>query len=293
MKRQSALNWLVPLVAILALGLACAGLFWPGGGGPYSFTTLHGQTVQMDGHGLYRNDTLFSAGSFRGTDVATILAVLPLLAVSFVLYRRKALKGVILLTGALSCLFYNSASMAFGAAYNNLFLVYIAYFSTSLAALVLSFLSFDLQAMPAHIGERMPWRGIGWFQIVVGVMLSLLWLSDIAGALIQGQTPVLIGSYTTMVTYVLDIGGIAPLLLLSGVWTLRRNPLGLALTGPLLILNALVGAMIILQTIAQLLAGVSFTPGQLIAFIGSFVVMSLVAISITAVLFRNLKMSGV
>jgi hypothetical protein len=64
MRQPSALNWLVPLVALPVLACAAAGLFWLGGSGPYPFTTLRGGVAQMDVRGLYSYDTLFSAGSF-------------------------------------------------------------------------------------------------------------------------------------------------------------------------------------------------------------------------------------
>jgi len=93
MKKQSALNWLVPLIGILALIAAGVGLFWEDGGSPFPFTTLHRETVQMSGQGVYHHDTLFTAAGARGTDVVTLFLVLPLLAVSFGLYRRDSLLG--------------------------------------------------------------------------------------------------------------------------------------------------------------------------------------------------------
>ncbi len=67
MKKSAALNWLVPLIVLLALVSSGSGLFWRGGS-PFAFATLHGNTAQMDGQGLYRLDTVFSAAAYRGTD---------------------------------------------------------------------------------------------------------------------------------------------------------------------------------------------------------------------------------
>jgi hypothetical protein len=79
MKNSPILNWLVPLIVILALFSAGAGLFWRNGGSPFTFTSLLGQTIQMERQGLYRNDTLFTDGSFRGTEAVTLFASVPLL----------------------------------------------------------------------------------------------------------------------------------------------------------------------------------------------------------------------
>ena len=78
MKQQSALIWLVPLIAVLAVITAGSGLFLQGGEGPFTFTTLHGKTVEMYGSGLYRNDSLFSGAAFKGTDVITLFLGVPL-----------------------------------------------------------------------------------------------------------------------------------------------------------------------------------------------------------------------
>lgn len=53
MKKQPILNWLVPLIAILALIAAGLGLFWQDGGQPFYFTTLYGQSTLMYGQGIY------------------------------------------------------------------------------------------------------------------------------------------------------------------------------------------------------------------------------------------------
>ena len=42
MKNQSALNWLVPLIALLALFASSIGLLYPNNGNSFSFTTIRG-----------------------------------------------------------------------------------------------------------------------------------------------------------------------------------------------------------------------------------------------------------
>lgn len=112
MKTSRTIILLSSLAAMLALIAACAGLFWPGGAGPFTFTTLHGQTVQMSGRGLYGNDTLFAAAAYRGTDAVTLIAAIPMLVLALLLYGRGSLRGLFLLLGALAFFLYNSASMA-------------------------------------------------------------------------------------------------------------------------------------------------------------------------------------
>ncbi|MFQ3661764.1 MAG: hypothetical protein SNJ69_05145 [Chloroflexaceae bacterium] len=272
-----AVLWITALAGILALASASAGLFWRDDGDPFSFTTLHGQTVEIAGEGLYRNDTVFSAAAFRGTDVVTLGVVLPLLVISAWLVWRGSLRGAFLLTGTLSFVLYNGASMALGAAYNPLFLVYVALFSSSLFAFGLAFRAINRSDLLAHLAPGLPRRTLAIFMIVAGVVTALVWLSDIIGALVAGQAPALLGPYTTKVTYALDIAIITPLAVLGGLLIWRHIALGYAIAFPIILLCALVGVMVIAQTIMQLMAGIVFHPVQAIVFIGSWLALSLFA----------------
>ncbi len=289
MKRSRTLLWLSWLAGLLALVYAGLGLFWQDAGSPFSFTTLHGQTVQIHGQGIYRYDTVLAAAGNRGTDAVTLLVALPLLVVASLLYRRGSLKGGLLLAGALTYFLYNSLSLAFGAAYNNLVFLYIAAFSASLFAFILACTAIDLPALPGHILPRMPHRGIAAFLCFAGIATAFIWLSDMAPAMAQGRAPLILASYTTVFTYVFDLAVITPATVLAGVLMLRRAPLGYLLAPVLMILCTLVGVAVIGQTTFQIRAGIVFNPGQFIGLIGSWIVMGVVAIGLTIAFFRNLS----
>ena len=287
MKTSKSLIWLCVFVGLLALVAAAAGLFWNDGGTRYSFATLNGQDVQMYGEGLYRNDTIFTAGTFIGTDAVTLFACIPFLIVALLLYRGGSLRGGYLLIGVLSFFLYNGASLAFGAAYNSFFLVYIALFAASLFAFILAFTSIDYHALPTRIAPGMPHRGLSIFFLVTGVALLLIWLSDVVIALIEGHAPPLLASYTTMVTYVLDIGVIVPALLVAQHLIRRRSPLGYPLASTLLILCTIIGVVVTAQTTVQISLGIILPPAQFAVMVGSFILMSLFAIWLLVNLLRN------
>ena len=287
MKTSKSLVWLCVFVGLLALISAAAGLFWRGDGARFTFTTLNGQEVQMYGKGLYRNDTIFTAGTFIGTDAVTILVCIPFLIAALLLYRRGSLRGGFLLLGVLSFFLYNGASLAFGAAYNPFFLVYIALFAASLFAFILAFTSIDYHALPTRILAGMPHRGLSVFFLVTGVVLALIWLSDVVIALMKGHAPPLLASYTTMITYVLDIGVIVPALLASQHLIRRRSPLGYPLACTLLVLCTIIGVVVSAQTAVQISLGVVLPPAQLAVMVGSFILMSLFAIWLLVLLLRN------
>jgi hypothetical protein len=287
MKKQSALNWLVPLIAVLALFAAGIGWFYNNDGASFSFTTVRGELVQIWGQGWYSYDTPIGALGFKAGDLITLFLAIPLLLVSFVLYRRGSLRGGVLLTGALTYFLYTYTSIGFGAVYNNLFLVYILLFSASLFGLILALASFDLQSLPGHFTERLPRRGIGIFLIVSGVILILVWLIlSILPALIQSKAPPEAYYYTTFMTGILDIGIVAPALILAGALILRGTPLGYLLAATMLVFTGILGSNLAVGGTLQVLAEV-ISLGQALAFTVPFVILALIDIGFTIRLFSN------
>jgi hypothetical protein len=292
MKIQPSLNWLVPLIALLALVASGAGLFWGGGDGPFAFTTLHNQTVEIYGRGLYRNDTVLIGAGLRGADLIALVVGLPLLAASFLRYRRGSPRGGFLLAGVLFYFLYMGASLTFSAAFNPLFLVYAALFSTGLFGFILTLTSFDLQALTGRIKPRLPHRGLAVFLFVAGLGTLALWLSDLVGPILSGGVPANLGPYTTMFTHGFDGAVITPAAVLAGICLLRREPLGYLLAPPILVMCILNGLNVISATVFQTLAGLIFPPGVYIGMIGSWVVMGAFAAWLAAAYFRNLAEEG-
>jgi hypothetical protein len=288
MKQQSSLNWLIPLIIMLTLVAAGIGLFWLDGSNSYPFTTVHGETVEIYGQGLYSHDTVFSASTTRGTDLVTLFVGIPVLIASFVIYKRGSLRGGLVLTGILAYFLYYGTSLGLDKAYNSLFLVYIALFSACFYAFVIAFTAIDLTQLSSLVSDRLPVRGMAVFMFIVGVGLAFIWLSDVVTALFNDSIPAAIGASTTAVTYTIDVGIIAVACILAGVQLLRREPLGYLLFAVLNIMLIQVGVMVIGQTIMELAAGIQLTPGEMIGKSASFVVMAGVAIWLTNILFQNI-----
>ena len=152
MKHQAALKWLIPMIGVLALVSAAAGLFYSTPGEPYAYTNQRGESVIIHGSGLYYYDTVSTTAQMQGNDLITLVVGLPLLAVAAWLAFRGALRGQLLLTGTLGFFLYTYMSMSMLTAYNAFFLVYVALFSLSLAAFILSLTAIDVAALP--IGDH-------------------------------------------------------------------------------------------------------------------------------------------
>lgn len=287
MRISKALIIVTILAGLLAIVQSGMGLFYQTSGGPFAFTTLHGENVQMNGQGLYQNDTAFRVPIFRGTDAITLFGAVPLLVIALLVYRKGSLAGQIFLPGVLSYFLYNAASVAFGVAYNNLFLEYIAYFSASLFAFVLACISIDFHELAGRIPARqstsgqphrgLPARGMAAVMFLSGAALFFCWLPDLIQWMGPGAVPG-IASYTTEVTHVLDLGIIAPASILAGILVLRRAPAGFLMSAIILVLLAIIAFVLLGQTTFQINAGYILSPGMYIGKNGSFMLLSLFAI---------------
>jgi len=284
MKYQAALKWLIPLIGLLALFAACIGLFDQAPGQPYAYTNHRGETVMINGHGLYYSDTVGSAAQMQGNDLITLVVGLPLLIVATWLAFRSSLRGRLLLTGTLGFFLYTYMSMSMLTAYNSLFLIYVALFSLSLFAFILCLMSFDLSDLPRHFSPRLPRRWIAGLLFVVAGFLLVAWLGRIVPPLLQNRTPILENT-TTLVIQTMDLGLIVPLAILSGILLLHRKPWGYLLASVFVMKAITMGLAVSAMGINTALAGVPDSLGIVIPFL----VMTLVNLGVVMLLLKNVE----
>jgi hypothetical protein len=193
-----------------------------------------------------------------------------------------------LLAGVLTWFLYAYLSMAFGAAYNGLFLVYVALFSASFYAFVLLMTSMDLGRLPSAVVARLPRRGPAIFMFASGVVTLFVWLGPLVSGMLEGRPPDLLGHYTTMVTDAIDLAVITPSTIVAGALILRRKPAGYLMAFPLLGLIVMLLPAIALMTVFQLRAGVAFTPGEVVGPMAGFATLGLFAIWVGAAVLRRI-----
>ena len=281
MKYHTLLSWLIPPIFLLALVAALAGI-WPGDGTPYLLTSFRGEQVTINARGLYYWDTVSSAAQMQANDLVTLLVGLPLLAVSFWLSRRGSLRGRLLMAGTLGFILYTYITMCFGAAYNQLFLVYVALFSLSLLAFITSMMSFDLDDLPGHFSGRLPRRGIAALLFFAAGFLSLAWLGRIVPTLIQNQIPALENT-TSMFIQAMDLGIVVPACLLAGVLLLRRSAWGYLLASVGMAKFFTLGIAVSLMGLNMARVGVPVSPIELAVFPS----MALINVVMTVLLLKN------
>lgn len=278
-----ALKWLVPLIFVLTLVATLAGL-WPGEGTPYPLTNFRGEQVTINARGLYYWDTVSSAAQAQANDLVTLALGLPLLAVSFWLALRGSLRGRITLTGILAFILYTYITMCFGAAYNQLFLVYVALFSLSLWAFILSMISFDLKTLPAHFSEKLPRGWIAGLLFLAAAFLSLAWLGRVAATFAPGNIPALENT-TSMFIQAMDLGVVVPFCVVSGILLLRRSAWGylLASVGLMKFLTLSTAVSVMGLNLARVGVPVS------VVELGVFPTLAVANLILVVILLRNVK----
>jgi hypothetical protein len=118
-------------------------------------------------------------------------------------------------------------------------------------------------------------------------VLAVVWVGPALAALLEGKPPAVLGTYTTMPTWVLDIGIILPAALIGGIFVLRRDPLGYLIASTTFVVTLMLGPALTLMTVSQLAAGVTFTPAEIVGPVAGFLVLAFVGMVAAVVLLRH------
>lgn len=262
------------LITILSLFAAGASMVWPRGDGQsHEVVTLRGDTVLIQGSGLYQRDSVTMASQAIAQDYVTVLIAAPMLILGTILARRGSLRGRLLLAGTLAYFLYTYTSYSFGLAYNALFLVYVALFTLALFAFVLALMTLDIPTLPESFSPRLPRRLIALFLFALGAFLLTAWLERIISAAQANQSPYGLEIYTTLVIQVLDLGLIVPISWLGGVLLWQGRPWGYLLSSILLMDGLTYFLALLAMIIGETLAGVQMSTVEtalvlLLAFFG-------------------------
>jgi hypothetical protein len=279
------LGWIVVVLAAIA---AAVGLFSAGGPGATEVTSLRGQPADLYGIGLYRFDSVLVGVGNRGSDAVTLFLEVPALAVALAAYRRGSLRAAIALLGILGWTLYYYASMSLYTAYNQLFPVYLALFAASLFALPLAFASVDRERFARSFPSRPSRTALIGYLGVLAAALTLAWAPAMLASAVSDDLPARLGAYSTEVTWALDLGVVVPAVAAIAILLYRRFTLGPLAATAMLSLNVALGAALLGQSVAQLLANVPMTPGEKVGGMASFAIMTVVAGVLLGRLVRHL-----
>ncbi len=215
---------------------------------------------------FYRDDPVLLPQVY-GQDLLTLVVGVPTLAVSLYYTDRGSLRGYVVWLGVTGYLLYTYASYAFMTAFNELYLVYTTLLWLTLFTFVGGMVRLNAAALKRDLGE-MSVRPYAAFQLLLVVLISLLWLSEILPATLTGTTPASIAEagLPTSVIYSLDLGVIVPAFALTAYWLWNRRSWGYAFTAVLLVKIATLGGAVLAMIIYMVLDGQAVPLPQILIF---------------------------
>jgi len=262
-----ALTYLAWLISGFALVTTSIGIVTSANAHHHQFLTERGAVVTLQGGGLYAYESVSGAAQAIGQDMVTLVVAIPLLLVATVLANRGALAGRLLQAGVFWYFAYTYLLMAFGAAYNPSFLLYVTIYSAALVALILRLGEIDLPHLPMRFSSHFARRTIAWLLLGFATLLAALWLMRILQALLTNTAPAGLDSYSTLFVQAGDLGLVVPLAVFAGVLLLRRRPIGYLLAAIVVVQGATFGLALIAMMVAMAWAGVALAPVEVVFFV--------------------------
>ena len=285
MKFKKSISLLVLCTAALSLIATICGIFSKQGPGEYSFTSIHGQTITIYGKGIYGSNSVSAALQAIPQDIVTLGLGVPILVISLFLARKGLIKGKLLLGGTLGYFLITYMMYTFIAMYNRLFLVYVMLMSASFFALVLTFLSFDIEKIGSCFSSKLPVKFAGGCLMFSTAMIGFLWLARVIPSLIDGSVPLEVEHGTTLTVQAFDLAFFLPGIFLSGFLLIKKKPFGYMLAPIATVTNVLIMAALLSKGISMSLAGIEGT----LPMIVMMSLFDLLAIASLILIFRNVN----
>lgn len=285
MKYKITISLLVTIVAILSIFSTSYAIFSNQGQGEYEYRSIYGESISIYGKGLYEHDSVSMAAQAIAQDYVTLFLGVPLLLLSFYLYRKGLLKGSLLLTGTLGYFLYTYTSYSFLSMYNQMFLIYVALMSASFFAFTLMMMSFEIKNLPMFFSNKMPVKFLGGFLLFVSFVFGMMWTGKLGFPLMNSTPPEDLQHYTTFVIQALDLGFVVPIGLISGILLIQRKPFGYLLAPVIIIKEITLLTAMTAMVFLQIKAGVEI--GYLL--VGSIIIFNLLVISCMILVLINIK----
>jgi len=199
---------------------------------------------------LYQDNDFVKLAWFAN-DLITAMVAVPLLIASLWFVKKGSLHGQLVWMGMLGYMAYNFAFYLFGAAFNAFFLVYVALFSVSVAALILGLSNLDVNYIAQRFSPQSPVKVIGIYLMVIAMMLLLMETGMISNYLLTGNLPATIQQtgHPTSVVFALDLSIVVPVSVVTGILLWKRRTWGYVMGMMMLLKGFTYGLVLCIGTV--------------------------------------------
>lgn len=221
----------------------------------------------------------------RGTDLATLLVAVPLLALGLWQARHGSTRAGVAVAAGLAYLVYTYAIFAFQVVVGPLTPLHIAILGLSTWGLALWLV--ELATGADAVPLRLPRRSSAGFLALLVIAFGGLWISQIGQAIASGSLPPSITDLgvPTSAVYALDLAFVLPVFVLAASWLLQGARAAQALAFGCLIFSVLMALSIFGLFVMQAAQGDLAEPGGAIGF-------AIIAVAAAALALVGVRSSG-
>jgi hypothetical protein len=205
--------------------------------------------------GVYRDPQVVIAQS-HGFDIGNLIGVV-VLGLGLAWSARGSVRGRLVAIGALGYLMYSFVTYAFLIVLNAATVLYIAVLGFGVWSFISRFAAVDDKETDELAAGHLYRRLTAGFMLLIAALFALTWLREIAGSVVSGQLPAGLAAagWPMNPVYVLDLGFVVPLVVLSGLRLLRGKSGGARLAVPFLIFLPLLSISVLLMTVFMAIDG--------------------------------------
>jgi hypothetical protein len=200
--------------------------------------------------GLY-TDGAWAREALRGGDLTTLAVAVPVLIGSLLLARRGSHAAEAVWLGVLAYAVYNYGYFAFGATFNDIFVLHIALLSLSIITLVLAVVNVDFEAIAARFRAIQGTRWVAGFLAVVGAGLGAIWVFLAIRFAITGELLADVPTDGIHLVFAIDTSLLVPALVMAGVLLWRRTTGGFVFAPTMVVMGAIYQVNLLLAGLFQ------------------------------------------
>lgn len=208
--------------------------------------------------GLYQDTNSLILKGWWFNDWVTLLVAVPLFALAIFLSNKGSIRGFALLMGLMMFTVYNYSFYLFGAAFNAVFLGYVAVFVVGIFGLLAGTLTLLSLLKSDHFPNIVVSKSISSYMVLTAIFLSIGWVGQWLDFVITGNKPQLMEQFeaSNHLVAALDMTFVVPWFLFGAFLLWKQRISGLIVSFMVHVKTVIYNVILLWSSIAQYVDGV-------------------------------------